>query len=86
VKDLDPTRIDRRYSDLQRTRGDFTTPGPNYLWSIDGYDKLSFWGFQIYAGIDGYSRYITWIYVGSSNRTGFSVLRQYLDTLKSEKK
>jgi len=85
VKELDPEGVDRRSHDLQRTRGNFSVPGPNYLWSIDSHDKLAFWGFQIYAGIDAYSRYITWIYIGNSNRTGFSVLRQYLDTLKSEK-
>ena len=30
--------------------------------------------------IDPYSRNILWLYVGVSNRTGHSVLRQYLDT------
>ena len=86
VRELDPEGIKRRRNDLQRTRGDFSVPGPNHLWSINGHDKLSFWGFQIYAGIDAYSRYITWIYYGNSNQTGLSVLRQYLDTLKSENK
>ena len=60
-------------------------PGPNYLWSIDGYCKLSFFGFEIYAAIDAYSRYITWIYVGISNRTAISILYQFLDTLATEK-
>jgi hypothetical protein len=85
VKEKDPIGVSRRLNDFHRTRGDFRVLGPNYLWSIDGHDKLSYWGFQLYAGIDAYSRYITWIYIGNSNRTSFSVLRQYLDTLKSEK-
>lgn len=86
VENMDPAEVTRRSNDLQRTREDFSVPGPDYLWSIDGYDKISYWGFQIYAGFDAYTRYVTWIYVGNSNRTSFSVLRQYLDTLKSEKK
>uniref|UniRef100_A0A093UTS1 Uncharacterized protein n=1 Tax=Talaromyces marneffei PM1 TaxID=1077442 RepID=A0A093UTS1_TALMA len=76
----------RRRHDLQRTRGEYKAYGPNYVWSIDGHDKLAHWGFQIYASIDGYSRYITWIYVGISNRAAFSILRQFLDTLHSTNK
>lgn len=56
-------------------------PGPNFLWSVDGYCKLSKVGIEIYAGIDAYSRYIIWIYVGITNRTAVSIFRQYLDTL-----
>lgn len=68
---------------MQRKRGVYNAHGPNYVWSVDGHDKLSHWGFQIYGAIDGYSRFITWIYVGISNRAGFSVLRQFLDTLQT---
>jgi hypothetical protein len=85
VRQLDPDGITRRLNDVQRHRGQYIVPGPNYLWSIDGYCKLQFWGIEIYAGVDAYSRYITWIYAGISNRTGISILRQYLDTLQDTK-
>jgi hypothetical protein len=60
-------------------------PGPNYIWSIDGYLKLAPYGIEIYAGIDAYARYIIWIYVGTTARTEVCVLRQYLDTLEERK-
>ena len=50
--------------------------GPNDVWYIDGYMKLEPFGIEIYATIDGYSRYIVWIYVGITARTAVSVLRQ----------
>ena len=28
--------------------------GPNYVWHMDGYDKLKPYGFAIHACIDGY--------------------------------
>ncbi|KAF8471081.1 hypothetical protein BDZ91DRAFT_653668, partial [Kalaharituber pfeilii] len=52
-----------------------------YLWSIDGHDKLSRFGFQIYGAIDAYSRFMLWCYIGHSNRTAVSVNRQFLDTV-----
>jgi len=52
---------------------------------MDGHDKLSFWGIQIYAAIDAFSRYVTWCYIGISNRTQISVLRQFLEVLQETK-
>ena len=57
-------------------------PGPDYVWSLDGHDKLADWGIEIYAAIDTYSRKIIWIYVGITNRTAMSVLHQYLTTIE----
>ena len=34
----------------------YDNPGPNYVWHIDGNDKLIFWGFVIHVAIDGFSR------------------------------
>ncbi|CAG8785481.1 17044_t:CDS:2 [Gigaspora margarita] len=39
-------------------------PGPNFMWSVDGYDKLRQWGFYIHGAVDAYSRYIIWLEVG----------------------
>jgi hypothetical protein len=60
--------------DLQRVRGEYIVPGPDFIWSIDSYDKLAAWGIQIYAGVDAYSQNIVWVYIGVSNRTTNSVL------------
>ena len=80
---LNPEAVERRRRDIQRRKGEYIVPGPNWLWSIDGHDKLKPYGIEIYAGIDAYSRYITWIYVGVSNGTAVSVVQQFLETVKS---
>ena len=78
---LVPDAIERRMRNMQRHRGEYIVPGPNFVWSLDGYMKLAPYGIEVYASIDAYSRYIIWIYVGISARTAVSVLRQYLDTV-----
>ena len=55
VKRLDPDGVYRRANDLQRHRGEYIVPGPNQLWLIDDYCKLSFYSIEIYAAIDAYS-------------------------------
>ena len=79
---LVPDAIDYRTRNMQRHRGEYIVPGPNFVWSVDGYLKLALYGIEVYAAIDAYSRYIIWIYVGISARTAVSVLRQYLDTIE----
>jgi hypothetical protein len=39
---------------MQRHRKEYIVPGPDYIWSLDGHDKLSDWGIEIYAAIDAY--------------------------------
>ncbi|KAB8212699.1 hypothetical protein BDV33DRAFT_211000 [Aspergillus novoparasiticus] len=84
IRKLDTAGVSRRLYDLQRHRGAYIVPGPNYLWSVDGYRKLQFWGIEVYAAIDAYSRYIIWIYVGVSNHTAVSIARQYLQVAKTQ--
>lgn len=83
VKLLDPEGVASRTQQLQRYRGQYVVPGPNFIWLVDGYLKLVNYGIEIYAAIDAYSRYIIWCYVGISARTSVSVCRQYLDTVTS---
>jgi len=42
----------------------YTTSGPNFLWCLDGHDKLAQYGIEIYAVVDAYSRKIIWFYCG----------------------
>ena len=74
VKQLEPEGLSCHTNDLNWKRGEYIVPGPNFIWSIDGHDKLSEWGFQIYGCIDAYSQNIVWMYVGISNHTAQSVL------------
>ena len=53
-----PDAVERRAHDMQHKRQAYVVPGPNFVWSIDGYMKLESYGIEIYAGIDAYSHYI----------------------------
>ena len=70
--------INLRSSLAKRRRHGWTVPGPNYTWSIDGYAKLAVYGFEVYAAVDAYSRFIPWFFVGHSAFTAQSVVLQYL--------
>jgi len=65
----------------RKPRKNYVVPGPDWLWCLDGHDKLSRYGIAIYGCVDAYSRNIIWFYVGSSNRTAVSVVCQYLEAV-----
>ena len=52
---------------------------PNYVWHVDGYDKLKPYGFCIHGAIDGYSRRILWLEVLNSNNLSGVIAKYYLD-------
>ncbi|XP_064630795.1 uncharacterized protein LOC135489386 [Lineus longissimus] len=60
----------------------YRTPGPNYVWHIDGYDKLKPFSFAIHGAIDGYSRRILWLEVGTTNNNPKVIAYYYLDAVK----
>jgi len=83
-KQLDPAGVASRLPALRRARlENYTTSGPNFLWCLDGHDKLAQYGIEIYAAVDAYSRKIVWYYCGNSNRTPISILKQYLNAVKT---
>ena len=85
MKEADSEGVNARAEafSVSRRRKEFTVKGPNRVISIDGHDKLSRFGFEIYGAIDAYSRFIVWCYVGISNRTAISVNKQYLRLIRS---
>ena len=66
IKAIDPEGVAERGRRRLKRRV-YSNNGPNFLWHMDGYDKLKPFGFAIHGGIDGYSRRIMWLNVGSSN-------------------
>jgi hypothetical protein len=81
---LDNHNMTLRTPGMQRKRQEnYIVPGPDWLWCLDGHDKLARYGIEIYGSVDAYSRKIIWFYVGVSNRTQVSVLHQYLHTIKT---
>lgn len=80
---VDSIGIESQTKGLARKRGQFMIKGLNNVWSIDGHDKLSRFGFQIYGTIDAYSCYMVWCFVSHSNRTEVSVNKQFLKVVHS---
>ena len=66
IKSLDPAGVERR-SGRKLQRRVYRYPGPNFTWHVDGYDKLKPFGFCIHGCVDGFSRKIRWLSVGSTN-------------------
>ena len=46
----------------------YYSKGPNWVWHLDGYDKLKPFRFEIHGCIDGYSRRVLWLNVLRSNK------------------
>ena len=84
VKKLDSAEIAWYASDAQWHCSDFIVSDSDYLWSIDDHCKLDFFDIEIYAAIDAYSQYITWIYIELFSHTAVSALVQFLITLRTE--
>jgi hypothetical protein len=85
-RSLNPEGVDRRKRKLQQRRGEYVVPGPNFVWSMDGHDKLKPYGIEIYGCIDTYSRYVIWVYIGISNATAVSCFYQFLAAIEAEGK
>lgn len=81
LKTLDPDGVEQR-SRRRLRRRQYRSKGPNYIWHMDGYDKLKPYGFCIHGAIDGYSRRIMWLKVGRSNNNPRIVASYFLDCVK----
>lgn len=71
----------RETATFVRREAKFIVPGPNYMWSMDGYQKLRFLGLEIYAAIDAYSRRIIWCSVCRSTSLPANIVQQYLKAI-----
>lgn len=81
IKELDPVGVQARSSKRFRRR-EYRAKGPNYIWHIDGYDKLKPFGFCIHGGIDGYSRRILWLEVGCTNNNPKIIANYFTDCIR----
>ena len=80
VRVIDPEGVDLRRRRLKRRK--YASPGPNFLWHVDGWDKLAPFGFYIHGAIDGYSRRILWLEVGASNKNPRFIAWHYLEAVR----
>lgn len=85
IKELDPEGVQARKPGMKAIhRRAYDVPGPDYVWSVDGYLSLRNYGIEIYAGIDAYSRSIIWWYVGVHGCTQISVASQFLRVVEAK--
>ena len=82
---LDPEGIENR-SKYRLKRRVYNVPGPNFIWHIDGYDKLKPFGFAIHSCVDEFSRKVMWLEVGTSNNKPEIICYYYLQTVKKHNK
>uniref|UniRef100_A0A1X7T6U0 Integrase core domain-containing protein n=1 Tax=Amphimedon queenslandica TaxID=400682 RepID=A0A1X7T6U0_AMPQE len=73
VMDPDGTKV-RKSRRLKRRV--YLNKGPNYLWHLDGYDKLKPYGITIYGCIDG--QYVLKVVQGYSGRIGAQKILHFL--------
>ncbi len=81
LKIVDPEGVQRRLKHKLKRR-QYKVKGPNYVWHIDGYDKLKPFGFCVHGALDGYSRRVLWLEVGPSNNDPRVVAQYYLDYVR----
>jgi len=81
LKEIDPGGSEIRKAHRLKRRK-YHNPGPNYVWHIDGYDKLKIFGFPIHGAIDGFSRKILWLNVTRSNNSPDNIAFFYLQTVE----
>ena len=62
--DADGVELRKRH---RLRRRQYSAAGPNFIWHIDGYDKLKPFGLCVSGCIDGFSRKIIWLDVYKTN-------------------
>ena len=81
LRRVDPSGVMRRWSRHRCIhRRQYSVPHPNALWHIDGNMALIQWGLTVHAGIDGYSRLITYIQCSTNNRSS-TVLHHFSEAV-----
>ena len=74
--------MEQNYDHLITLLEELVSVGPNYLWHIDGYDKIKPYGFAIHGAIDGLSRKILWLRVASPNNNPKTIASYYMDCIR----
>lgn len=81
LKIADPEGVANRFGNRLKRR-QYLSLGPNYAWHCDGYDKLKQFGFAIHGCVDGFSRFVVWLEVGTTNNDPNVTSFYYLKAVK----
>ena len=84
LKTIDPEGVKRRKAPKLKRRV-YVYQRPNFIWHIDGYDKLSPFGFPIYGAIDGFCRKILWLNICPSNKDPYIISYFYINCISNLK-
>jgi len=82
LREVDPCGVDLRKRKCLHWRT-YVSPGANFCWHLDGYDKLKPFGFSIHGCVDGFSWRILWLEVQRSNKNLWPMARYFLDNVKA---
>ncbi|ROJ57643.1 hypothetical protein DPX16_23842 [Anabarilius grahami] len=77
---LDGEGVDLRSRNRLRRRV-YHSRGPNFVWHIDGYDKLKPFGIGISGCIDGFSRSMMWLEAYKTNRDPRLIAGYFMDAV-----
>ncbi|XP_062422189.1 uncharacterized protein LOC134102881 [Pungitius pungitius] len=77
---LDGEGVDLRSRNRLRRRV-YHSCGPNYVWHIDGYDKLKPFGIAISGRIDGFSRKMIWLEAYKTNNDPKIIAGYFMDAV-----
>ena len=77
---LDPESVGRRQA-RRLVRRAYHAKGPNFIWHVDGYDKIKPFGFAISGCIDGFSRKIIWLNVYTTNNNPRIIAGYFYDCI-----
>jgi len=84
LKEIDPVASEERISSRLQRRV-YSSPGPNAVWHVGGYDKLKPYGFPIHGCVDGFSRKIIRLKVCKSNNNPLVPASFYLKIIEKKK-
>lgn len=75
---LDGEGVDLRSGNRLR-RGVYHSCGQNYVWHVDGYDKLKPFGIAISRCIDGFARMIIWLEAYKTDNDPMIIAGYFMD-------
>lgn len=78
---LDPVGVQSRQQRRLRRR-QYLSKGPNFIYHIDGWDKLKRFGLCVHGCIDGFSRRIMWLEASASNNDPFVVCKYFANCVQ----
>lgn len=82
LKIVDPEGVESRLRKRLKRRAYFAR-GPDFLWHMDGYDKLKHYGFCIHGCIDGFSRAVIWLKAYTTNNNPQVVAGYYMEAVRN---